>query len=146
MADFLGEYGVFLLLALVIAWFVWLRWLAPAWAGVKTLDIGTYRRTWAKQPHLLLDVRTDIEFARGHSPSAQHMPADAIAKSSAEQLQQLAKGRPVVCICATGNRSAMAAAALAKAGVKPAFNLKGGMLAWRAAGLPVKQGKAEAGE
>jgi len=48
---------------------------------------------------------------------------------------------PLVVICASGNRSAMAATKLAKAGFEPVYNFSGGMGSWKSAGLPVKSGK-----
>ena len=47
--------------------------------------------------------------------------------------------RPVIAYCARGNRSRMAASALAKAGFAEIYHLSGGIDAWRAAGLPVEK-------
>jgi rhodanese-related sulfurtransferase len=46
-------------------------------------------------------------------------------------------GRPVIVVCRTGRRSAIAAGKLRDAGLD-ARNLTGGMTAWAQAGLPVR--------
>jgi rhodanese-related sulfurtransferase len=53
----------------------------------------------------------------------------------------ISKDLPLVVICASGNRSAMAATKLANAGFEPVYNFSGGMGSWQAAGLPMKSGK-----
>ena len=72
----------------------------------------------------LLDVRTPEEFAGGHVEGARNVPVDELAAS----LASLPRGRPVVVYCASGMRSARAAAELARAG----FDARdlGGIDAW----------------
>lgn len=127
--------------ALFILWVVWMRKMAPALAGVKNIVIGEYREMFGKRSHLLLDVRTPEEYAAGHAPRAKSVPLDELARMGRDACSTLAGDKPVVCICATGNRSSMAATALAKAGIKPVYNLFGGMAAWRSAGLTVRKGR-----
>ena len=79
---------------------------------------------------VLLDVREDDEWADGHAPEAVHVPMSRIS------IDDIPAGRPVYCICRSGNRSGRVAAALVDAGVE-AVNVAGGMIAWSDAGLPV---------
>lgn len=79
---------------------------------------------------LLLDVREDDEWAAGHAPGAVHVPLGTLRAAD------LPTDRPVVAVCRSGNRSGVAAAALAQAGLE-VVNMAGGMTAWAAAGLPV---------
>ena len=79
---------------------------------------------------ILLDVRTDDEWAAGHAPGATHMRLDALRPDA------LPADAQVVAVCLGGGRSAQAAEALQAAGV-PVRNLTGGMNAWARAGLPV---------
>jgi rhodanese-related sulfurtransferase len=81
---------------------------------------------------ILLDVREDHEWAAGHAPEAMHLPMSRISAQAGD----LPTGRPIVCVCHVGARSAAVAAALSRAGWE-AVNLTGGMDAWAAAGLPV---------
>jgi rhodanese-related sulfurtransferase len=88
-----------------------------------------------REDALVLDVREPAEFAAGHILNARNIPLGELEKRADE----LAKWRekPVVVACATGNRSAAAAATLKKHGFAKAVNLAGGFGAWQQAGLPV---------
>ena len=86
---------------------------------------------------LVLDVRSIAEFNKGHIVNAMNIPLNGLAK----QLQQLEKykDRPIVVVCRSGSRSAMAAKMLMKNGFSKVHNLRGGMMAWESAGLPIKR-------
>lgn len=88
---------------------------------------------------LVLDVREESEFAAGHIPSSKHIPVGKIE----ERLKELEKykKKPVVVICRSGSRSASAGSVLKKNGFAEVHNLKGGVLAWEQANLPVQRGK-----
>ncbi len=83
---------------------------------------------------LLLDVRTPIEFASGHIAGAVNVPVTAL--SGRMPSLGIPAGRPVVAICLSAHRSPPAVRLLRRAGIE-ARQLAGGMIAWRAAGLPV---------
>lgn len=135
MSDWMQANGVYLFIALIVGWTLWQRLLAPMLSGVRRISASEYLKMRDAE-HVLVDVRTGSEWANGHAPKAVHIPLDQIR----QRMREIPAGRPVVVICASGNRSAMAATALAKHGYSPVFNLAGGMGAWRAAGLPVKSG------
>lgn len=78
---------------------------------------------------ILVDVRENHEWKAGHAREAIHVPLARIATSTG----RLDKGRPVVVVCARGNRSRRGAGQLRSKGIN-ATSLKGGMNAWRAAG------------
>ncbi|MFE9254196.1 rhodanese-like domain-containing protein [Streptomyces sp. NPDC006879] len=82
----------------------------------------------------LLDVREQAEWDAGHAPGAVHVPLSRLA--SGAELPSAVRGRPLVLICRSGSRSQRAAGLLADRGVS-AVDVKGGMNAWAAAGLPV---------
>ena len=60
----------------------------------------------------LVDVRTPEEFASGHAEGARNIPVDEVGA----RLAELPRDKPVVVYCASGARSAQAAATLARAG------------------------------
>ena len=80
----------------------------------------------------LLDVREDDEWNDGHAPDAVSVPMSRIS------IDDVPEGRPVYCICRSGNRSGKVAEALIAAGVD-AVNVEGGMLAWAEAGFAVER-------
>ncbi len=126
-------------IALIALYVTWLKVLAPRLAGVQQISLAEYRERFRKQPHLLLDVRSDAEFAAAHAPRAKHLSVEDVARSSREALQELFRERPVVCICASGSRSTMAATVIARHGFSPVYTLRGGMAAWKSAGLTVRR-------
>ncbi len=81
----------------------------------------------------VLDVRSAGEFdgELGHLEAAQLVPLDELRTRVAE----VPKDKPVVVVCQTGKRSALATAILEKAGYRAA-NVAGGMVAWRELSLP----------
>jgi rhodanese-related sulfurtransferase len=80
---------------------------------------------------MLLDVRTDGEWAEARIPGAVHIPMDQLTV----RLNEVADR--VVCVCAVGARSARVAQFLAAQGYE-AVNLDGGIYAWADDGLPVE--------
>ncbi len=78
----------------------------------------------------VIDVRADHEWDAGRIPGATHLPLDELAQRSGE----IEKERPVLLYCRGGNRSTMAAAALAEAGYD-ASKLSEGIVGWEEAGL-----------
>jgi len=85
----------------------------------------------------LLDVRTPGEYKQGHVKGAELIPLDELSSKMA----RLPKGREIICICESGNRSSIAARQLKTQGYKVS-NMRGGMFHWVHAGLPVKTGLA----
>ena len=80
-----------------------------------------------------MDVRRDDEWAEGRIEGAEHVPLDQLAARA----DDLGEG-PILFYCAVGERSLMAAQALAGAG-RDAVSLEGGIGAWQAAGLPTEK-------
>src|SRR3954469_17847439 len=81
----------------------------------------------------LVDVRTAGEFEAGHIPSARHIPLADIQRESAG----LAREKPVILYCRSGNRSGPAAAPFAPhAGDPP--SMEAGQIAWHEAGLELE--------
>ena len=85
----------------------------------------------------LLDVREDREYQDGHILDAIHIPLTKLA-GRLDELGDL-KNRPVVISCRSGHRSATACAQLRKNGFETVYNLKGGVMAWQNAGLPLQK-------
>lgn len=84
----------------------------------------------------LVDVREPQEFAGelGHVPGAELVPLATVVERSAGW----DRDREIVLVCRSGGRSARAAAELARRGFRHLYNLRGGMVAWNEARLPVE--------
>ena len=81
---------------------------------------------------VLLDVREPGEWEAGHVAGALHIPMGDLGARQAE----IPTDTPIVCVCRSGQRSAMVTGALVRAGYD-AENLEGGLLAWVEAKLPL---------
>jgi phage shock protein E len=68
---------------------------------------------------VLLDVRSEAEFAAGHAEGSINIPLDQLK----QQLHRLAKDQTIVLACASGTRSAMANRILRQHGHKQTFNI-----------------------
>ena len=84
---------------------------------------------------LVIDVREPAEWAAGHIPNARHIALGQLDKHLHE-IEKF-KTRPLIVSCQTGNRSSSACSKLKKQGFEKVFNLAGGVVAWREAGLPM---------
>ena len=82
---------------------------------------------------LLIDVREPREYRNGHIPQATLLPIRQIP----EEGRYLPADRPIVLVCRSGRRSRLAACILQDMGYTDVYALRGGMLAWEAAGYPV---------
>jgi rhodanese-related sulfurtransferase len=81
----------------------------------------------------VIDSREPHEHAEGHVPGSlriQHM-------ATLVQADKIARDRPVLFICKSGQRSAVAAEFAASIGITDIYNVEGGHDAWREAGYPM---------
>lgn len=85
---------------------------------------GAKARELVSQGALLLDVRTPMEYSRGHIDGAVNIPLSELGRN----LDQLKKDQPIVIYCQSGNRSGQARGFLAGQGYQ-AYDL-GGMYNW----------------
>ena len=94
-------------------------------------------RLEAVKPTAVIDVRGPDEFAGplGHIPNARNLPL-ADLPHHFDELSSLA-AMPVVLVCKTDKRSASAAALLASIGLRDVVVLRGGMVRWNEARLPI---------
>ncbi|PJF39542.1 MAG: transferase, partial [Phototrophicales bacterium] len=77
---------------------------------------------------------TPSEFKNGHVPGAINIPLDQLQA----RIDEIPTDKPIVVICASGNRSQTGAKRLANAGYDRVYNLKGGTMSWMMAGLPIE--------
>jgi phage shock protein E len=83
---------------------------------------------------VILDVRSEGEFASGHVPGARNVPHDQLADRLASL--DLASDAEIVVYCESGRRAGAAEGALRQAGFTSVRHLEGDMSAWRSSDLP----------
>lgn len=84
----------------------------------------------------LVDVRTAGEFAGGYVNGALNL--DVRSASFAQDISKMDKDRPVFVYCLSGGRSASAARQLVNMGYTEVYDMKGGIMAWKRAELPLE--------
>ena len=82
----------------------------------------------------VVDIREPAQFDAGHIVDAINMPANELADAIDKKWK---KAKSIIVVCDSGTRSGQAVAALRKSGHEIAFNLQGGLTAWRTDNLPV---------
>lgn len=90
---------------------------------------------------LILDVRSNEEFATGHMQNAKNIPLSELDARMKEI--EKSKSNIIITVCESGIRSASALTILSKAGFNQAFSLDGGMSAWKTQGMPVIQASSK---
>src|SRR5690606_27548615 len=81
-----------------------------------------------------LDVREAWEFKRSHIPGSIQMPLDELP----DRMVEIPKDRKTILVCENGQRSGLATEVLRGSGYPLAFNLAGGLIAWRNFQLPLE--------
>jgi glyoxylase-like metal-dependent hydrolase (beta-lactamase superfamily II)/rhodanese-related sulfurtransferase len=105
-----------------------------AWRAAKletratpALDVkGLAERLWDEEA-VLLDVREQDEWERGHVEGSIHVPYRELANGLPNELREAAK--PLAVACSVGNRSSLAASLLRRAGIDDVLHVADGGVA-----------------
>ncbi|WP_024870901.1 rhodanese-like domain-containing protein [Tolumonas lignilytica] len=105
---------------------------------INEVDIHQVQR-WMEQskPFVLLDVREESEWNKGHLPSAQYLGRGILERDIETRFPEL--DTPLVLYCGGGFRSVLAADNLQKMGYRDVISMDGGFRAWLEAGYPVEE-------
>ncbi|WP_333607638.1 rhodanese-like domain-containing protein [Arsukibacterium sp.] len=108
--------------------------VAAAKAEVKEISIDELLEH--NQPFVLLDIREDNEWARGHLPEAMHLGKGIIERDIEQVVAD--KKQKIVLYCGGGYRSALSAQTLQQMGYQQVLSLAGGYREWLDRGLAVE--------
>jgi len=86
-----------------------------------------YRRLAMGEPVVVLDVRTESEFAERHIPGSLLIPLHQLERRVREVPNS---GTPVAVLCEHGVRGVSACTFLAEHGIGPLYNVDGGLAEW----------------
>ena len=95
------------------------------------------KRIESKRAPVIIDVRTGIEFKRGHVPGAINAPPRKILLKTARLPKN--KDTQLVIYCAHGQRAWVAKKLLAARGYANTALLEGHLTDWKKAGLPLEK-------
>ena len=93
------------------------------------------RRSDAGEKLLLVDVREDNEWSKGHLPGAVHLGRGIIERDIEQQVPDAST--KLILYCGGGFRSALVADNLQKMGYHNVESMDGGWKGWLEAGLPI---------
>lgn len=96
------------------------------------------RRMDSGEKMLLVDVREDHEWEKGHLPGAVHMGRGVIERDIEKAVPNTST--KLVLYCGGGFRSALVADNLQKMGYTNVESMDGGWRGWTEAGLPAERG------
>ena len=115
-----------------------LKLVNDAKARVQEINIDQYKQMVASQePHVLIDIREESEWASGHAKGAMYLGKGIIERDIETKVPQ--KDSKVVLYCGGGFRSALSADALRQMGYTNAISLDGGWRAIQSSGLPLEK-------
>jgi rhodanese-related sulfurtransferase len=112
-----------------------LKLVQDAKKNVKETNVADVkRRSDAGEKFLLVDVREDNEWAKGHLPGAVHLGKGIIERDIDQRVPDT--NAKIILYCGGGFRSALAAENLQKMGYTNVESMDGGWRGWVEAGLP----------
>ena len=106
---------------------------------VKEITIQEARDRLAKNPKvILLDVREDSEWAKGHAAEAVHLGKGILERDLQTKFPNPTE--EIIMYCGGGYRSVLTAAVAQKMGYRNVYSLKGGYRGMLEAQWPMKSG------
>lgn len=138
--EFVGHHPyLFLAFSVVSGALIW-NILSDQITGIKSLLPQEATLLINHEEAIILDVREENEYIQGHILNSIHIPLNTLS----DKISRLEKyrNRPIIASCMSGNRSARACSTLKKNGFDQVHNLKGGVIAWQNANLPLTKGKS----
>ena len=112
-----------------------LKLVQDAKRNVKETNVAEVKRRGDEgEKFLLIDVREDNEWAKGHLPGAVHLGKGIIERDIEQNVPDT--GAKLILYCGGGFRSALAAENLQKMGYTNVESMDGGWKGWVEAGLP----------
>jgi rhodanese-related sulfurtransferase len=105
---------------------------------VDEVDVQQVKR-WMEQnrPFVLVDVREESEWVKGHLPSAQYLGRGILERDIETRYPEL--DTPLVLYCGGGFRSVLAADNLQQMGYRDVISMDGGYRGWLDANFPIEE-------
>ena len=131
LTEFVGNHPLLFLALFVVLAMLLGGELKHRISGVSEVGPGEATRLLNHDDAILIDMRPDKEYRDGHIVNALHAPDINTAKLDKY------RDRPLIVYCRSGNRSSGYCSKLRKQGFESVYNLKGGVIAWERAELPL---------
>ncbi len=89
-----------------------------------------------KQDGVVVDVRGQEKFGKGHIPGALNAPMSQVKEKNFSHIEKF-KDNPIILVCEDGQESRNAGRIMQQQGFSKVSTLKGGLVEWRAASMPL---------
>ena len=103
--------------------------------GATSVTSQTLTNLVNRQNAVVIDVRPQVDFNKGHISDAVNIPLSQI-KNNLEDLEKY-QDRPIIMVCANGQQVGAASEQLRKSGFQNISKLSGGMASWLGENLPL---------
>lgn len=117
-----------------------MSFVKSATAAYKQISPAELTQFINKEEGAVVDIRTKDEFKQGHITGSVHVLPTDIKSGSVPSLEKY-KASPITVICKTGTTAQENANLLAKAGFENVNVLRGGLVSWSEAKMPLVRGK-----
>ncbi len=131
-----NHWELFLALAVICALLIY-QTFSGSISGVKSITPQEAIRIINHEQAIVLDVREPAEVKTGKILDSLTIPLAKLGQQT-DKLQKY-KNTPVIVVCQSGSRSSRACGILRKQGFESVYNLRGGILAWTGANLPLSK-------
>ena len=138
LPEFVGNHlFLFSLLVSILMLLIW-NLFGDMLSGAKLLLPDEVTRLINREDAKVVDLRPQKDFENGHIIDAINISADQLSG----QLDKLKKHKEsgIIFCCASGSVSTKEARKLMNEGYEKVFSLKGGILSWQSANLPLTKG------
>ena len=134
LIEFAGNHRLLVLALLAIIVMLIASEIQQRLSRVKEVSPAEATRLLNHENAIMIDMRTDKDYRDGHIANALNVPTgNADIPATLNKYRE----RAVVVYCQRGNRSIAFCNKLSKQGFASVYNLKGGVLAWQKAELPL---------
>ena len=134
LIEFAGNHRLLVLALLAIIVMLIVSEIQQRLSRVKEVSPAEATRLLNHENAIMIDMRTDKDYRDGHIANALNVPTgNADIPATLNKYRE----RAVVVYCQRGNRSIAFCNKLSKQGFASVYNLKGGVLAWQKAELPL---------
>jgi len=134
LGEFIVNHWLLCTAFVVLAWIVFSDGLQQKLSGVIMVTTAQAIQMINQQKAQFIDVREKDEFEKEHIADAVNMPVSTLDDAAAKQKD---KAKPVIVVCASGQRARAAVKQLKAKGFEELYVLKGGINEWKAAKLPL---------
>ncbi|BAO00067.1 hypothetical protein HHS_00970 [Candidatus Pantoea carbekii] len=138
--QFASKHSILILVWLLLFVFVIINFIKIVFSQVNRITHDEVIRLINKKNSVVIDIRSNDEYCKGHIIGALNFPAEDFKKNNFTMLKKY-KLRHVILVCVNDHHSQKLAAFLNTSGFTKVSVLKGGLNSWNNQHLPLVRNK-----